>query len=288
MGEAHRSRESPHLARDPIPAACEMVLALQTLVTRGFDIHDPVVITVGSLHSGSRANVIPDEVRFEATVRSYSAAARARVKDGIVRTVRGIGAAHGLETDDYEDGCPVTVNDHAEAEFAARTVAELHGGKRFSWADAPLPASEDFSRVLDKYLAPLSRSAPAHPERTPTGHRTGAPQGPAIRTTRLPGTGGFRRCFPQAPPSWLRARQADGLAGCVGTAQSVTRPTGLSCTCPTLLRPPRAASGYFRRLQPVVPSPWACDRLARRARRCAAGPCPNQRRQALVSTACSA
>ncbi len=141
----------PHRARDPIPAACEMVLALQTLVTRGFDIADPVVITVGAFHSGTQHNVIPDDVRFEATVRSFSGRAHARAKDGIVRVLRGIAAAHALEVDiDYQDCYPVTVNDDAETEFVAEAISEVHGAERFAWADRPLPGSEDFSQVLDK------------------------------------------------------------------------------------------------------------------------------------------
>ena len=166
---------TPHLARDPIPAACEMVLALQTLVTRGFDIHDPVVITVGSIHAGNQANVIPDEARFEATVRSYSDEARARVEDAIIRTVAGIGAAHGLQiVIDYEPGYPVTVNNDAEAEFAADTVAELHGEERFSWSDNPLQASEDFSHILHEIsgaMITLGACPPdAAPERAPYNH----------------------------------------------------------------------------------------------------------------------
>src|SRR5215475_14791267 len=62
----------PHHAADPIPAACEMVTALQTLVTRRFDVFDPVVITVGSFHAGTTDNVIPDDATFLATVRSFS------------------------------------------------------------------------------------------------------------------------------------------------------------------------------------------------------------------------
>src|SRR5438445_414645 len=54
----------PHHANDPIPAACAMVTALQTLVTRHFDVFDPIIITVGSFHAGSTDNVIPDEARF--------------------------------------------------------------------------------------------------------------------------------------------------------------------------------------------------------------------------------
>jgi hippurate hydrolase len=55
-----------------------MVTALQSLVTRRFDVFDPVVITTGSFHAGTADNVIPDEARFLATVRTFSAGARAR------------------------------------------------------------------------------------------------------------------------------------------------------------------------------------------------------------------
>ena len=86
----------PHLSADPIPAACEMVTALQTLVTRRFDVFDPVVITVGSFHAGTTDNVIPDEAHFLATVRSFSAAARDRVRAESVRLVTDIASGHGL------------------------------------------------------------------------------------------------------------------------------------------------------------------------------------------------
>ena len=69
----------PHHAADPIPAACEIVTALQTMVTRQFDVFDPVVLTVGSFHAGTADNVIPDDARFAATVRTFSPETRARV-----------------------------------------------------------------------------------------------------------------------------------------------------------------------------------------------------------------
>ena len=75
----------PHGARDPIQAACEMVTALQTFVTRSFDVFDPVVITVGIFRAGSASNEIPAEARLEATIRSFSADAHTRVKDGVAR-----------------------------------------------------------------------------------------------------------------------------------------------------------------------------------------------------------
>jgi amidohydrolase len=88
----------PHRARDPIPVTCEIVTALQTLVTRRSDIFDPVVLTVGSLHAGTRRNVIPDSARFEATLRTFSAPAKARMKDAATALVESIAGAHGLRS----------------------------------------------------------------------------------------------------------------------------------------------------------------------------------------------
>ncbi len=145
----HASR--PQHAADPIPAACEIVTALQTMVTRRFDVFDPVVITVGSFHAGTTDNVIPDAAHFLATVRSFSPAARAAVKDSSVRLASEIAAAHGLTaTADYIDGYPVTVNDQAELTFAEQTVTEVFGGQRFAPMPDPLAGSEDFSFVLEQ------------------------------------------------------------------------------------------------------------------------------------------
>ena len=87
----------PFVNADPVPAACEMVTALQTMVTRRFDVFDPVVITVGSLHAGTARNVIPDTATFYATVRSFSEQARTRLELESVRLVRDIAHAHGLD-----------------------------------------------------------------------------------------------------------------------------------------------------------------------------------------------
>lgn len=142
---------SPHAALDPIPAACEMVTALQTFATRTFAPFDPVVLTVGSFHAGTAANVIPEEARFAVTVRTFSPESQAKVRDGIGRVCRGIAAAHGLEVDvDYDEQYPVTVNDDTETGFVADVVAEVHGPERFGWLPQPAPASEDFSRVLNE------------------------------------------------------------------------------------------------------------------------------------------
>ncbi|HEY5988666.1 MAG TPA: M20 family metallopeptidase [Streptosporangiaceae bacterium] len=141
----------PHNAADPIPAACEMVTALQTMVTRGFDIFDPVVITVGSFHAGTTDNVIPDEARFLATLRTFSPAVRQRVRKAAVRLVTGIADGHGLSARaEFGNAYPVTVNDEAEAEFAQHVVAEVLGEGRFQAQPNPMTGSEDFSFVLEQ------------------------------------------------------------------------------------------------------------------------------------------
>ncbi|MFD5463897.1 M20 family metallopeptidase [Kitasatospora sp. NPDC127059] len=139
---------SPHSALDPVPALCEAVLALQTMVTRRIDAFDPVVLTVGTLSAGTAANVIPDEARFSATVRSFSPHARELVHREALRVVHGIAAAHGLEAvAEVEPGYPVTVNDPVEAGFAAALAARLLGPERFVEMPQPIAGSEDFGVV---------------------------------------------------------------------------------------------------------------------------------------------
>src|SRR5258708_28064116 len=86
----------PHRAADPIPAACEIVTALQTMVTRRFDIFDPVVISVGTFHAGTASNGVPDQAPLDVTVRSFSPEARSAVQDAALRLVRDVASAHGL------------------------------------------------------------------------------------------------------------------------------------------------------------------------------------------------
>ncbi len=141
----------PHLAADPVPVACEIVLALQTVVTRQFDAFDPVVVTVGTFHAGTADNVIPDDAHFVATIRSFSPQARAAIAQAAPRLARDIATAHGLTaTAEFVDGYPVTVNDPAELEFAEQTVAEVLGNGRYVAAPDPLTSSEDFSYVLEQ------------------------------------------------------------------------------------------------------------------------------------------
>jgi hippurate hydrolase len=166
---------APHRAKDPIPAACEMVTALQTWISRSFDVFDPVVLTVGSFHAGTASNIIPDDASFVATIRSFSPEALVKLKDGTVEVCRGIAAAHGLEVDaEFNEQYPVTVNDGSEADFIADTVREVHGEERFEPMENPILGAEDFSRVIAEIPGAMvflgATPADADPETAPNNH----------------------------------------------------------------------------------------------------------------------
>lgn len=142
---------APFRTKDPIPVACEMVLALQSMVTRTFDVFDPVVVTVGKIAGGTKENIIPDDAVFEATLRTLSEDNRAAVRERLERLVRGIASAHGLEVEvDFTIGYPVTVNDPDEYEFARETIVDLFGPERYGTMLEPEMGSEDFSFVAQE------------------------------------------------------------------------------------------------------------------------------------------
>src|SRR5215470_8511971 len=90
---------APHDCLDPIPIACEVVQAFQTLVTRRVHVFDPAVVTVAKIEAGTTRNVIPDTANLLGTIRTVSEDTRERVLDGVRRVVEGIAAAHGAEVD---------------------------------------------------------------------------------------------------------------------------------------------------------------------------------------------
>ncbi|MGW2485664.1 M20 metallopeptidase family protein [Streptomyces sp. NPDC001606] len=142
---------APHASADPVPVLCEMVMALQTFVTRRFDAQDPVVLTVGTIHAGTKRNVIPEHGFFEATVRTFSRAARELMREGTRTLLTGIAAAHGLTAEvEYEDGYPALVNDPAESGLAAGAVTDLFGAARYLDARTRTPGGEDMAFVLDQ------------------------------------------------------------------------------------------------------------------------------------------
>lgn len=140
---------APHAAKDPVTAAAEMVTALQVMITRQFNMFDPVVLTVGVLHAGTTRNVIPESARIEATVRTFSHASRERMMTAVPMLVKGIARAHGLEVDvEYRGEYPLSITDENETLTAERTIRNLFGEARLTRWATPLSGSEDFSRVM--------------------------------------------------------------------------------------------------------------------------------------------
>ncbi|MCX6440760.1 MAG: M20 family metallopeptidase [Actinobacteria bacterium] len=139
----------PHFAKDPVVVAAQMVGDLQTLVTRKFDIFDPIVVTVGYFHAGTKANIIPSEAKFEVTIRAFSLIAREKILREAKLLCEKIGEAYGLEVDAIVmEQYPVTINNPEHAQFVADTAKELFGPDSYAPMEFPIAGAEDFSRVL--------------------------------------------------------------------------------------------------------------------------------------------
>jgi hippurate hydrolase len=141
----------PHQTLDPVPVACEIVMAIQAMVTRKFDIADPAVVTIARIEGGTTHNVIPDRAVLKGTMRTLSAASRQRARDGLEQLAMGIAAAHGLAASvTIMEGFPVTVCDSRAVDFGERVTRALFGEAAFQRLAAPIMGAEDFAYVLEK------------------------------------------------------------------------------------------------------------------------------------------
>ncbi len=142
---------APYRAKDPVPVACEIVQALQTMVTRKVDVFDPAVVTIASIHAGSTNNVIPEVAAMEGTVRTLSEENREFVLENIRQVIEGVASAHRMSAELVVDpGYPTTVNDEAMTEFALGVSRDLLGDELVKVMDDPVMGSEDFSYVLQR------------------------------------------------------------------------------------------------------------------------------------------
>jgi hippurate hydrolase len=141
----------PHQTRDPVPVAAEIILALQTMVTRQFDAHDPVVVTITKMDAGIAHNVIADRASLRGTMRTLSRENRARLPEAVKLLAAGIAGAHGLTAEvTVTEGFPVTICDPRAVDFAERLSREMFGPQAFLRLGAPIMGAEDFAYVLDK------------------------------------------------------------------------------------------------------------------------------------------
>ncbi|MSU58025.1 MAG: amidohydrolase [Pedosphaera sp.] len=103
---------SPHKGIDTIVVAAECVTALQTIKSRRIDTFEPVILTIGTIHGGTKQNIIPDEVKLSGTVRTFSEDARTQIEQLMRETLAGVTSAYGAKYElDYERGTMVVVND---------------------------------------------------------------------------------------------------------------------------------------------------------------------------------
>ena len=140
----------PHQTRDPVPVACEIVTAIQAMVTRRYEAAEATVVTVTRLDAGSAHNVIPDRAVLKGTIRTLSTERRQAVRDDLKRLAEGIAAAHECRaTVTVTDGFPPTINDPRAVDLFEAVAGELPGGM-FERMEHPIMGAEDFSYVLEK------------------------------------------------------------------------------------------------------------------------------------------
>jgi hippurate hydrolase len=140
----------PYQALDPIPVACEIVLAIQSMVTRKVDVFDPAVVTIAHVTAGTTSNVIPETASIHGTVRAVSARTRQLVHDELGRLAAGIAGAHGATAVvRIESGFPVTVNDADCADWTREVASKLLGPENVMEMRTPVMGAEDFSYVLE-------------------------------------------------------------------------------------------------------------------------------------------
>jgi hippurate hydrolase len=178
----HASR--PDTTRDPIVLAAQVVLALQTIVSRENSPFDPVVLTIGSIHGGTRYNIIPDEVKLQLSLRTYNEEVRQRVLASIARIARNTALAAGVP----EDRTPIVKVSDTEvtpATYNTPALAERLGGvlKRTLGEDnvgemSRRMGSEDFGRFgLEDHAIPtfMFGLGAVAPEKVAESKRAGTP-----------------------------------------------------------------------------------------------------------------
>jgi hippurate hydrolase len=146
---AHGAR--PQEARDPIVGAAELILALQTVVSRRLDPALPGVVTVGMVHAGRAPNVIPESAELAGTIRATTVESRALLLGEVGRIARSVAATHRLTADvRINEGTPPIVNPRDGAAWAARAVRRVLGDAALVPLGTTNMGGEDFAFYLEK------------------------------------------------------------------------------------------------------------------------------------------
>ena len=140
----------PHQSVDPVVLGAQIVIALQTIVSRNIDPLDACVVSITQFEAGSASNIIPQTVRLNGTVRTLQARTRDYVEKRIHEIVAGHAAAAGATADvHYRRGYPTTVNHPSQTRFAAAIARKVAGEDRVSLDTPPVMGAEDFSFMLE-------------------------------------------------------------------------------------------------------------------------------------------
>ena len=138
----------PHNAIDPVPVACQLVHAFQTIISRNIKPIDAGVISVTMIHAGEATNVIPNTCELQGTVRTFSLAVLDLIEQRMKQITDHICAAFAMTCDfEFERNYPPTINSAFEAEFARRVMASIVGADKVT-AQEPTMGAEDFSFML--------------------------------------------------------------------------------------------------------------------------------------------
>ncbi|WOK37812.1 amidohydrolase [Sphingomonas sp. C3-2] len=141
---------APHMGKDPVYIASQIVVGLQSIVSREVGPLSPAVITVGSFHSGSKHNIISDRADLQITVRANDETTRAQLIAAIERVAKNVARAHGVAEDRLPsvkviEGTPTTINDAALAKRLNATLVETLGADAFMPYQQDSMGAEDFA-----------------------------------------------------------------------------------------------------------------------------------------------
>jgi amidohydrolase len=163
----------PHACIDPVPVAAQIITNLQTMVTRGFDVNRPVVISITYVQAGSAFNIIPSEVVLAGTVRTVDPAVRAEMPARIQHLARHTGAAFGASAEvTYVNGSGVVVNHAGFTDFVRQVIGETRGRGAIVELEHPMMSAEDFGLYLEQVPGTFAflGARPAHQEPFPLHH----------------------------------------------------------------------------------------------------------------------
>ncbi|MCF1466248.1 amidohydrolase [Agrobacterium vitis] len=140
----------PHMSVDPVLVSAHVIIALQSIVSRGVDPLESLVISVTTTHGGDAYNVIPMDVTLTGTVRTLLPQIRDFAEKRVQEVASATAMAHGAIAEvHYHRGYPVTFNHAQETEFAASVAAKISGENRVKTDMAPKMGAEDFSYMLE-------------------------------------------------------------------------------------------------------------------------------------------